>query len=501
MIPGTVGKRKKRRLSVEVYFVLYLSAIILLLGTSPSDKIYDAQLESAIAELIDTDFEIDVQKIALIVPFTPAGMELDSISRLLPRDTMNIIRAHGNFSSVEFRIVAIEDTSTGSSLPSERAYLARETDSSVTFHWRQQDESQTAVYQVTIEAEAVPTLPENLSSPDVRQRIEKVIQERGLMRDTAEFTINVIPANSAEYLMAIRSAPTLAGNEIVVDSGVSTLDQLLAALAASNTSGSGFVATAPTNDVMVAPGGTWKQRIGVLGVAETSQLKVSGASGVRITSSGRNYIEIAGPAPTSGRENDVSVSINGPNGESSIVRFTVKVSQLNDPSVPSEMYTDETYNLDFTSDGIDPTKISVVISENGRRQESKPARFRFIPSTTSGQIIFSRYVDGEVYDQIKATVKPLPKPRIHLYSKDDYAVVEVTAYGSVNGQPNRPVLQVLNGNASEPEEGKTTSDPDNHLTKKVWIVRPKSSSEKFRFKVRAWDLRGYEYKDEQEYGE
>ncbi|MGE3802163.1 MAG: hypothetical protein AB7H80_14190 [Candidatus Kapaibacterium sp.] len=501
MIPGTVGKRKKRRLSVEVYFVLYLSAIILLLGTSPSDKIYDAQLESAIAELIDTDFEIDVQKIALIVPFTPAGMELDSISHLLPRDTMNVIRAHGNFSSVEFRIVAIEDTSSGSSLPSERAYLARETDSSVTFHWRQQDESQTAVYQVTIEAEAVPTLPENLSSPEVRERIQQVIQQRGLMRDTAQFTINIIPANSAEYLMAIRSAPTLSGGEVVVDSGTSTLQQILNALATNTTSVQGFRIEADETVITAAPGGRWRQVINVPTVMETSTLSLANTPDVQIVERGEYYIEVSGTAPTNMVQKQVRVTVKGPNGEQGVTSFLVRTRELDAPSVPDIMYTGETYNLDFTSSGIDGGKITVSISENGQPAQSRPARISFRPTASSGKVVFSRFVDGKFLDSKEVNVKPLPKPIISITGNSVYATIEVTAYGTVNGQPNRPVLQILSGNASEPEEGKPIVDETNRLTKKVWTVRPRSTSERFEFKARAWDLRGSTNYVEKDYAE
>ena len=444
MIPETPGRRKKRRLAVEVYFVLYLSAIILLLGTSPAEQRYDAQLESAIAELIDTDFEIDVQKIALIVPFMPAGMESDSLAGLLPRDTMNVIRAHGAFSSVEFRIVAIEDTSTGSSLPAERAYLERETDSSVTFHWRHENESQTAVYQVTIEAEAIPTIPENISSPDIRSRIQEVIAERGLMRDTAQFSINVIPATSQEYLLAVRSAPTLGGNEGEIDTGISALQELLTALARNGgTTGSGFRVNPEQYVITVPRGGTWENTVQVWD-AQTSELRISGDPTVNISSRTATSLTLVGPAPANGGEKEVKVTIIKGNNEQGIVSFRVRTTQLEAPSIPGTMYAGETYTLDFTSNGIDTRRISIAVSENGRTVlENQPARLTYTPRTASGSIIFSRYIDGKLVDSKSADASPLSNPNIRMVRfGDEEAVVEVLAYGTVNGRPNRPILQV-----------------------------------------------------------
>ena len=503
----TPGTSRKRRLSVEVYFVLYLSAIILLLGTTPSSKEYDAQLETAVAELINTDFQVDVQKIALVVPFMPAGMGGDSLEGLLPRDTMNLIRAHGSFSSVSFRIVAIEDTSTGSTLPAERGYLTKESDSSVTFHWTRENDSTTAVYRVAIEAIAEPKIPDNVSSPKVRERIREVVAKRALMRDTAFFSINVIPATSPEYLLAVRNAPTLDGSSPIAggtDSAL-TLEDILAQLQ-SRGPGNGFSASASSNVVTAPPGGTWEQRVGILGTTETGALKIarsSGASNVRITAQSSNSITISGTAPRgANEENEVLVVITTPNQEQSMVSFLVRASQLDDPAVPRLVYSGETYDLDFGSSGIERGRITVSVNEEGRSvAENHSPRISYTPRATSGTVIFSRFVDGKLYDSQKAEIRQLPNPIIsdRKSEKEGEVIVEVTAYGTVNGRPNLPILRVHRGNAAPPQKLSENVDKVNHRTRATYRIVPDNASEGFEFTLRVWDLRGPDYSNELTY--
>ena len=112
---------RRFKTSVEIYFLLYLSAIILLLGTTPgSDP--DMELEEAIKDVLAFDFRLKVEKPSLEWRFVPAGMLIDSADRVnLRRDSMNVITAYGSVSDIVPTIVAIEDTLSGEVLPSSSA--------------------------------------------------------------------------------------------------------------------------------------------------------------------------------------------------------------------------------------------------------------------------------------------------------------------------------------------------------------------------------------------
>ncbi len=487
---------KRRRLSVEVYFVLYLSAIILLLGTSPSEKQYDAQLEEAIAQLINTDFEVDVEKPALLIPILPASLNVDTLAGRLPRDTINIVRAHGSFEKVEFRIVGIEDTVTGNALPVEQGRLKKETDSSVSFHWDQGDKTTSAVYVVSVEAEAQPIIPPQISSPQARSRVERVIAERALMKDTAHFSISVIPATSDEYLLAIRNAPTLTSDGSP-DDAVSRLDELFS-LIAEPPGSAGFRAI-PNRDALNAPpGGTWKNRVSIFGVSRTSNIRVSGTPGVRISSAGANYLDLVGPAPSTGQKK-VRVSLNAPNGGSVIVSFVVNARDLDDVRIPQVMYAGETYSLDFSSDGVDINLLSVSVIENGRTdiQNHSPI-LEYTPKANSGQVVFQRYVDGKFYDSKPATLRSLPKPTITIGEKRGNGVlIETVTYGTINGRDNTAVCRVASGNAEDPELVDTQINWFTRHIRMIWKIEPKDPSQRLAFKLHVWDQRGQKHSREE----
>ena len=488
MIPVSThqNSHKKRRLSVEVYFVLYLTAIILLLGTSPSNNRYDSQLEEAFVNLLKTDFEVDVEKPALWIPILPANLIHDTLAQQLSRDTINIIRAHGSFSSVEFHIVSIEDTLSGDALPVERATLIKESDSSRIFRWNQGKAVDPAVYIVSVEAVARPVIPSTISSPEERSRIEKVVEEKALMRDTAFFSISVTPT-SPELLLAIRNPPTLSSDG-TIDDTVSQLDELLSLLSATSGS-SGFRAT-PTNDVVTAPpGGTWQQRVAVYG--STSGVRASGAPGVRVSSSGTNYVDLVGTAPSSG-EKEVQVSIKTPSGESAVVSFIVRASPLTDAQIPQVMYTGESYPLNFTSEGVDVNSITVSIIENGRRKaQNHSPILEYRPSETSGIVTFERYVDGKLADSYKATLRTLPKPIITIREEGKNSLlIETTTYGQINGRNNSAICRIASGNAKDPEIVDTKVDNVNKRIRTTWKVESKNPSQEFAFKLHVWDQRG-----------
>ncbi len=136
--PAKRGPIRRRKVSVELYFVLYLSAIILLLGTTPLVKKGggDADVEEAIVQLSLRDFKVRAKRAALIYPFIPAGAAVDTAGLRLRRDSINLILASGSVADVRFAIVAIRDSASGETLPVECASLAQQGNASAEFRWR-----------------------------------------------------------------------------------------------------------------------------------------------------------------------------------------------------------------------------------------------------------------------------------------------------------------------------------------------------------------------------
>ena len=83
-------------MSVEIYFVLYLSATLLLLSTSPKEKASktNSKLESALTSMIKGEFRLGVKKAAMIYPILPGVIKNISTDKL-DVDSTNIIEAIG----------------------------------------------------------------------------------------------------------------------------------------------------------------------------------------------------------------------------------------------------------------------------------------------------------------------------------------------------------------------------------------------------------------------
>lgn len=497
-------RSKRRKLSVEVYFVLYLTAIILLLGTAPlSKERYDAELEEAIAKLINTDFGVEVEDIALIVPFVPAGMENDSGFINLQQDTVNVIRAHGSFSRVEFRIVAIQDTGTGQRLPIEKATLMRNGDSSALFLWNQGEARQTAIYRISVEAEAKPIIPSSVSSPELRRRIEEIIAKRNEMWDTATFNVSVLPINSPELMIAARRAPTLGGS--AGDTGMSAFALLSAQMEQMMRGFGRSISVAARNpNLTVPPGRPWEQRLIVAGI-NPHHLRLKLSPGVQTAGVGNDYIDLTGTAPSGGTQEIKVLATPVEGGQPIEAYFTVSATSLSDPKgLPRTLYEGGSYSVDFTTVGVDEGRISVDIVENGKTvARNKGAYFTYIPSS-NGRVEFFRFVDGKPYGEYGFPVEQYPKASIVRMNYDKNTrsvVVTTTVLSTYNGAPNATQFRIEKGNAKDPVRESSETDPATGRTETTWRIYPKNPSERFEFTVRAWDMRGRDYSTIQPFSE
>lgn len=494
--------RRRRKLSVEVYFVLYLTAImLLLLGTTPfSNEEYNDELEQAIAQLVNTDFEIDVEKIAMLVPFIPAGMETESLSVDLRRDSMNVIRAHGSFSRVDFRIVGLEDTTTGQSLSVENAALVHDGDSSVVFTWNQGETNRAAVYRVMVEAEARPAIPESVNSPVLRERIESIIYRHKPMRDTAIFTINVLPFTSSEYLLAVQNPPMLSNTP--GDSTASFLASFLQGQSGFNT-----ITAYPQSDFVKVPlGSSWEQRVIILG-PNPSEVSFALPRGVEIISLGADHVYVGGTT-TRDENRVINIGISAPNRQSTQISFRLETSNLNAPSnLPEVFYAGDSYRLDFGSEGVSDSRISVRIVENGQvvqRESQTGAVVIYSPSAQKGRVEFIRFFDDKQVNSYSRDILGIPDPVMRTLEHSDRQIkVETVTYGKKDGRPNTAVLRVMDGNAKEARAlgGPQIESSTGKITQQ-WVIEVKDESQRLSFTVKVWDLvHGYGQAKTQSFGE
>lgn len=487
---------RRRRLAIDVYFVLYLTAIVLLLGTAPLARdASELELEEAIARLIDTDFSIEVERVGMFIPLEGAAVprEASAESGSFRGDTINEVRASGTFESVRFRILEVVDTLSGERRDPENALLLRSSDSSARFLWTDGDRRRPAVYLVRIEGEAEPVIPPSVVEPKLRQRIRSILTERHLLRDTVEFTVNLVNLQQIIAQLQAEQAPGFSRAE--GDTAVVSPDEALLRFLQQNSlvGGRSFAAAVRQANVYASPDGSWSQGVAIAGV-DPERVSVLSPEDVRITGRSASAIEISGPAPLSGSR-PVNLTLRASNGEEVSVGFTVQAVSSESPSIPGTLYANTTYSLDFRTGQIDANRMTVSIVENGAvRREGLGPVLEYTPAE-AGTGRFERYVDGRPFDSWGFSVREIPSPSLTLVRDDgDSVIVRTTSFGQNNGAPNRAILTVLSGqNVGIPQLIDERVDPRTYTIRQTWSVRRKGGDRGERFELRVHDQRGYNF--------
>lgn len=484
---GNIAQPPGRRPSVDVYFVLYLTALVLLLGTTPitTDAERD-ELEEAVVHLMDIDFFIDVEKIGLFIPIRHAENAL--LSEQLRNDTVNEISAHGSFTSVSFRIIDVVDTITGARPPTSPGILVRTSDSTARFIWNSEPSDIPAVYFVRIEGTAVPRVPDSVHEPALRQRIIEIMEDRADLRDTARFLVNVVSLEEVMIALQAPSAPTVGGVESPSDT--SSLSRILEQFRLLNRSASrSFAAEAVRSFVYPSAQGSWTQSVMVLG-SDPTAVRILSPDNVRITGRGENDITISGSGPFDGDRVIDLVLANG-DGATVNLSFEVRAVKSRPTPPPSEFLVDNIYAIDLSIPEISNARISVEIIENSAiRQQGRRPDFEYRPSGP-GNGEFVLYVEGNEYERFAFEVVDVPRPRGSILKNTrDSVVIEVLTYGRVNGLRNTGVVKIRKGQNVRDPELRTQSFEKNSLRwAQTWVIdRTDRNGESFDVSV--YDQRG-----------
>lgn len=494
MLPPRKKQRRGRRGSIDIYFVLYLTAVVLLLGTTPLMKDADVlDLENAIVGLLDAEFEISVEKVGLYVPVQ--GVESVSLNTPIVGDTVNQITAHGTYESVQFRVLGVVDTISNDESAHENGVLVRTSDSTAQFLWKSERATQPAVYIVQVEGVAQPLIPRSIDDPQLRSRIRAVVEERGLLRDTARFTVNVV--NMDDVLLAMRAepAPGIGGSIDTSGAQAERLATLLNLLQNSSGQRNAFSAFVRNQNTFARSDGTWTQEI-VFAGQRASEIELRSASDVHITGREEGRLRISGTAPVQGRKT-VDLTLVAQNGDQVKLDFEVQAVSPNRTLLPTTIMAGNTYDFDLTRPEFSPGRLKVSILENGTDKGTGISpRFSYTPDNSSGTGEIKLYVDGVEIESHRFTIGPVPKPKLHTISNDrEFVVVEATSFGRVSSRVNKGIVKVFRGQEVEdPVLLSEEFNPTTLVTTQRWRIRRLSGS-RSSFTLSVYDQRGPSYRD------
>jgi len=487
-VPAPIRRRKG---SIEIYFVLYLSAIILLLGTTPARRASTGEeLEEVIVGLLAQDFQVKSRQAALLYTFLPSGVSLDTTGVSLRHDTLNTVFAVGSFNGVEFSIVSITDSATGQSIGLDRASLAPTDDPRIaTFQWKPGNEPENALYTITVQGRARPVLPATLTDPELRSAAAEVLKRRPFVYDSVSFSVTLLAIEGPERIVEFRKrdsatqAINLASAEAVPPTVAST--------------GPAGALSLSVNDaqVLALPSSRWRNKVYING-AGSNELDVSATPpGIQISGGAQGYVELSGSAPAAGEQIVTVRARRRSDGMVQMVQFPVKATRLPDPPIPGRLYIGETYLFDFNVPGIAPGRVVVEVIENGRvviARGNGSSTVRYTPSDV-GKVTFNRYLDNVRVDETSADIDEPSPPALSYSPQGKVVIVTAIAFGrSWKGAENLPRLIVQEGeNAEDPApSGPARFEDDAKRWVQQWRVSRKNDDQPLEFQAYVLDQRG-----------
>lgn len=474
----------KRR--IDIYFVLYLVALVLLLPDKAPTPVATAD------DLASLRLELQPQNVRL--QQTVRRDTLGGIAQV-GLDSTNIIKYIGTVEDLRVQ-ARIEDVQTGQTITvqsgeSENGMFSvepRPDSKSILFRWRPSLlTAADRTFRVTIEGSGSPVLPSG-SNGDKTNTLPPGLRVSG----TTQFVLaTVVQADRVNDITSVLPTPTIlpTGGE-------------------GGNSGEFWLGPARDKIVLLATK-EWVNKVVVGGADPTRDLagmprvRTSGAelSGEieRSFDAAERSIILKGKAPRSGTAT-IEVTAQRRDGKIRTVTFTVSAEPLPAVSLPSELYPGVEYVFATKLPDIPNVKAMIRDGQSVRVETTSDA-LRFVPSIqdTLKVLTFERYVDSQREGLvINLPVRSHPPPEI-ADVKDVGAVqkkrVIVIFWG--DRERNRPQLLVVEGNASTPKKQYGNLRPVNPNERPTtrWYeefdIYPKDPAEPFSFKIMARDGRGF----------
>lgn len=479
--------RPADRRRIDIYFVLYLVALVLLL---PDGSQVPVQSEDALASL---RLELQPQNVRL--QQTVRRDTLGGVAEIA-LDSTNIIKYIGNVEDLRVN-ARIEDVQTGQTITVQSgdadgmfSVEPRPDSKSILFRWRPSLLTPSdRTFRVTIEGSGAPILPANQNAGNA-STLPRGIRVSG----TTQFVLaTVVQADRANGATALLPSTTILPTPSLGDP-----------------LGGGQFWLGPAKEkIVLLATKEWVNKIVVGGADPTRDLagmptvRVTGAElpgGIERTfDAAERSIVLKGKAPRSGTA-VVEVTAQRRDGQTRTVTFTVGAEPLPAVNIPSELYPGVEYI--FATKLPDVPNVKAMIRDGGvLRVETTGDALRFVPGIgdTLKILTFERYVDDQREGiVINMRVRSHPAPEIADVKDVGGAQkkrVIVIFWG--DRERNRPQLIVVEGNAAIPKKIYGNLRPVNPNEKPItrWYeefeLERKDGSKPFDFKIMARDGRGF----------
>ncbi len=496
-------RKRQRRYGVELYFVLYLTALLLLLPDHPATESPD--LEPLFYTLIRNSFDLvpDKNPVVLQLQRTAAGWRVQS------GDSTNQIGVLGNVEILDINCIPYQVESQGqlvrftrsaSSLPFSLFPDTLLRRILFVLHPSQQSQLEPATFRILLSVTAKPriTLPANVQDP-VLQRFAQWLRNRNiLLRDSVAFTLQLLPESP------VPSLPPLAENAVAADTTPPAPSQPSPPLPIIQREQSAkLTARVATAQLHALQGEQWTNTIYLAGLEGTSTLPEvtlaaqpkSYQEAIQYQFLDRSTLLLSGATPSQDTL-QVSLLLTSSELQQAVrLHFSVIPHQLPPPKVPQVMYPEIAYQFVPNFPLLSAQDIRAILRDSAtiRYTSIRGTPFTFIPrhSDTNQIFIFERYVGNRrVGESIKIPVKPYPAPEIiEVVPLDAKFLLRVRTYGTLRGIANRSQIVLIDGKARIQErygDYISIKETQEHIqTFELTPLQPNST-----IRIQAVDLRG-----------
>jgi hypothetical protein len=442
------SSKRKRRI-IEIYFILYLAALVFILPES-SFKPGGKNGEEIIGDF-QSGFSLIPEKSALVcnVVVEPKGYRITKI------DSTNVIFYTGDFEEIQFEFT-IEDQTTNRSvvLRPDKNYSAKY------FRVVEVPEKKAAIFYWH---------PEYLENFNTTYLVKVVATAKSKKTFGAQYPERFTYTARTQFTLLIVMMNALTGEQTIAQGGpqqqnfpFNVLDQTQQIPTGFGVGKIAIAATTPTVSQLAYQ--QWVNTVNATNVNLASDAKVNliarpeptnNGGTAQITEIKPDYVVIRGKTPAYGKLVVDLVVTRKFDGQEARTTFTVVPQQIEKPVFKEYIYPGQT-------DTIDPRlplvsgELKAVLKDGNRVRASSfggsPIIFTPELSDTGKQLTLERYIDNNLLGQVYTIyVLSFPLPKIVEVINSGNRVVEVVtqAFGEFNRERNEIVKLELEGNVSE----------------------------------------------------
>jgi hypothetical protein len=511
-----VNKSDKRRGS-EIYFVLYLSALILLLPGKQEKKSSDAV--DAITALFQQSFSLLPEKNSLLSKITTDSTG----ASILQLDTSNVLLLTGHVSDISFECI-VEDQNNDEVIQvasKEGEHFSIVYDSTkklVFFSWHPpismlSSLNKSLSYVVTVKAKAKPFI--SGKNPELQQLLRNT---DATLQTEARFSISILTEGQGEAPPKIVYMPAETTFTRMIFQPSQIQQQTPPAIADANGQKVGvqimeqeFTLQPREAKMEVMAFQEWQNKIFVQGIytpndyAEKPIVNVvyrnkdmSGTANLLDFREGS--IIVGGVAPASNAMTVKVTSRRKYDNKEVTTEFIVDPKNLNDPIIPNFMYpfTQYKFNPEMpTSNNMDARAIlrnSQRILEDNQR--GLPFTYKPDIEDTGTVVYFERLINGKpIGKSYSIRIRSFEPPQIiGKTNKEGQVEVFVRSFGKFDGKQNRCKIIFAEGTAvniiAAQDNSADFDAKDGFNNNQKFSIRPKDKSKPFSAMVHAVDKYG-----------